>query len=74
MYRYEILPADGGARTAYGMLCKERRDGGWHTSAVVSPFSCQRETVVRLTELCTALQPSPEQLLTVVEAFVYHSE
>lgn len=71
MYRYEILPADGNARTAYGMLCREERDGAWHAAAVVSPFSHQLETAVRLTELCTALQPSPEQLLTVVEAFVY---
>lgn len=72
MYKYvpfKMTPPYSCSRP-YGLLCKERRAGGWVTVALAVPFSGDREAVARLAERCTALRLGPEHLPDMVADFL----
>lgn len=72
MYKYvpfKMTPPYSCSRP-YGLLCKERRAGGWVTVALAAPFSGDREAVSRLAGTCTARRLPPERLPEAVADFM----
>lgn len=55
---------------SYGIVMEQRLEDRWSTVAVVSPISRDRASVIRLIDLCSKLQLSPEHLLDVVQDFL----
>ena len=72
MYRYEVFEMRTvfASRKSYGIVCKEKRNGGWVPVAVAAPFSGDREAVSRLAGTCTARRLPPERLPEAVADFM----
>lgn len=75
MYRYEAakMRPPLSSRELYGILGAREQDGAWVTTAVIAPFSDNREAAARLAQQGTALQLCPGQLMGMVSDFLSQS-
>lgn len=72
MYRYEVRKIRPlfTSSDLYGILVTQKLNGKWIETAVVAPFSSDREAIVQLAEQCTSLQLDPEHLVDAISNFL----